>query len=64
MNLVKEAFRAVAEFFGWARARSDANNAPEIRENAKAAERQEIRTDATDAVAKDDIDAIRRGAAE
>jgi hypothetical protein len=64
IEAIGQAFRAAAEFFGWRRQRDAAQNSPEIKANAAAETRAEIRAEAQAAVAKDDLDEIRRKAAE
>jgi hypothetical protein len=60
VNFITAALQAVAEFFGWRRQREANQNSPEMKANAAAGTRAEIKAEATTAVAKDDVDAIRR----
>jgi hypothetical protein len=62
--LISNAFGAVKNYFGWAQDRQAAKNAPEVKANAAAEVREAIRTEATQAVAKGDEDAIRKQLAD
>jgi predicted TPR repeat methyltransferase len=64
IGLIKNLFGAVGSIFGWARGRDADENAPDIKAAAEA--RQEVRAvDATNkAIAKKDVDEIRRELAE
>lgn len=57
-------FGALREGLGFARDRHAANNAPDMKANAAAKTDAEIRADATAAVAKKDLNEIRKQAAE
>ncbi len=57
-------FGSIREVFGLARDRHALRHTPEMKANAAAKTDQEIRTEATNAVARRDLDAIRKQAAE
>ncbi len=56
--------KIAASVCGWGEQRSADKNAPDMKVNADAAVKEEIRTAATDAVAKSDEDAIRKQLAD
>lgn len=61
---VKYFFGAAMGFLGWGRQRSADKNTPDMKANAGAKTDTKIADEATKAVARDDLDAIRKGAAE
>lgn len=63
-ELIKNLISGTAAFFRLREKQSDRLNTPEMQANAKAKTDAEIRSAATRAVAKDDLEAIRRQAAE
>lgn len=63
-QLLKDAISGAAAFFRWKDKQWEQLNTPEMQSNARAQANAKIRDAATQAVAKDDIDEIRRRAAE
>lgn len=67
MNILatlKEAFSAFASYFGWARQRSEVNNAPDVKAAAIAKQEQKQVDNANEAVAKQDVKETRNLLAE
>lgn len=64
MNAFTAFFRAIGEALGLVRERQALNNTPEMRKAAEAKVDAEITDTARDAVAKRDIEKIRKGTSE
>jgi hypothetical protein len=64
MNWLTATLNLLANLTGWGKKKQELNNTPEMTDAAKGQSDQEVRDKATAAVAKDDLDALRRGAAE
>ncbi len=64
MNWLADIISAIAAFLRLKEKADDRRNAPEIRANERAKQNAEIRDTATNAVKTDDLEKIRRMAAE
>lgn len=64
MKTLSNFFAAVAALFTWKARKLEADNSPAMQANATARTDQGVTDAATKAVATDDLDAIRKGAAE
>lgn len=64
MDTVSNIFRACAEFFGWKRKKLEVDNTPQMQARDQGATDQQIKDAGAKAIAKGDIDQIRRDLAE
>lgn len=64
MQTVLALLQAFAAACGFSKKRQELNNSPEMQANAKAKSDAKVADDAAEAVAKDDLDAIRAAASE